>query len=70
MITYYSLKDDDVMQLGDEWTIDSANGVWYALTTYSQCIGQTPKDWDLSTHCCSGWEVRRKIVKTPKGNIL
>jgi hypothetical protein len=60
---YYILKDDDIIQQGDEWSIDAriwrrcGNSVGYENGVYR--LGWTVLEW----------QVRRKIKTTPLGNI-
>jgi len=69
MIAYYILKDDDIINAGDEWIITN-NKSWYRIQDNSVCVGYTPKTWDQQAYCEAGWQVRRKITKTKLGNTI
>ena len=60
---YYILKDDDIIQRGDEYTAEDSS-IWYRCNS---SVGHINKDYRRE-YSLPSWTVRRKIKQTKLGN--
>ena len=62
-MSYYYLKDSDVIRVGDEWT--TGGSTWNPCRT---SLGWINSEYNIDN--MSGWKVRRPMKTTKLGNVL
>jgi len=67
-MNFYYLKDDDVIQDGDEWNVRNQSS-WHICNT---SVGLTSFDYGATHNFARDleWKVRRRIKTTKLGNVL